>query len=140
MKNELRNGCTDTRLIDWTKRAQAHEVTISTEMVTIDTSGNRRTSISERVSGSDMWNDNVITKSEGLFVTFNTFSKDLKTCLMLTELDLVILFDDYDDEWEFFGEMTRQQFWNYLGSFPNAYKHCFSTACNNGEYWVKNKE
>ena len=104
---ELSNNCTDKRLIDWSDCAWAHEVTHTTSMTVINTENHDN--VTERVTYSKIWNDSRLHKSEALFISFSTMTES-KTFLLLTALDLVLAFNDFDDGWEFFGEMTHQQF------------------------------
>ncbi|WP_415912382.1 hypothetical protein [Neptuniibacter sp. QD37_11] len=136
-KHELQNGCTDKRLPEWAERAWAHSVVNSSQQWS--EISKEWFEIIAQVETMGATDDDLaaLANTECLYVGFVSLDAgDSQAALLCTAADIVVLLYEYDDFTEAEGLMTHEAFWEYLGSFPNVYKHL---RIGNGrqKYWQR---
>lgn len=118
----IRNNCKNHKLLNgWAEKAWGYQVVFTTSSSRIDS--NDGSNMAHRVLQSPTFLESDIEKTEGLFVGFDTFGGDSMDALILTDLELVLLFCNYEGGWEYYGELKHNEFWEYLDSFPNIKKY-----------------
>lgn len=137
MTEELQNGCTDKRFLEWTDRAWAHEVVYGTEQLP-KLSGDWLEIVEEGLASLGITPDEirVITQGEFLVVEFDSVTKGSYSAFLGTNYDLVVICHESDSGADIDGLMTHAAFWDYLGSFPNIYKH-LKVSNGRHSYWRK---
>lgn len=124
MNDALQNDCTDKRLIEWSNRCWAHEIVFSTTQMKdlVGVSCDFLESMAGYGVPPEMMD--VLARSEFLHVEFETMNgASTRMAFLATEADFVAIGDDCDGVFELLGWMTHDAFWEYLGSFPNIFKH-----------------
>lgn len=118
---QMQNGATDARLHDWACKANKHSACSGYSYLTYNEKDNQVGTIGERLSCSSVWGLSDLTSTEGLFVSLTVEGNDYLgyTALLLTGLDLVLLFSDHEKGWSYCTEMSHEGFWQWLGKLPN---------------------
>jgi len=137
METEMYNGCKDPRLLEWINRAISHEIVSEAVMVNgIDE--NIINQIIEYIPGLP-----TITSCEHVYVVFPSTKGDIdNVAYILTNPEIVVMtLSCEQNEFNpticgFFGAMTHKEFWAYLDTFPNCYKHMSYGRWTSG-YWKK---
>jgi len=65
------------------------------------------------------------SRPQALYVSFDGLLDRRYSALLMTGIDQVALYYEQDGDlfYEFIGLMTLSEFWSFLDSFPNVYRH-----------------
>jgi len=124
VSTELYNECKDIRLIDWVNRAVAHEI-VSEAVMESRLNKNSISLFEELIPDLPK-----ISSFQHVYVVFPSTKGDCdNVAYILTSPEIVVLtLSSKANELNptvshVYGAMTHEEFWEYLDSFPNCYKH-----------------
>lgn len=121
MEEKLVNDCSKLILLEWAKKACSNKYVDIAQMSVITPQDEF---YSQCLNESTVWIESDLDTTETLLVGINMYSTNAMWAFILTDIDLVILFDCNNETEEindYIGEMTVDKFWEYLDAFPNLY-------------------
>lgn len=133
----LTNGCTNPLLPEWEDHAWAHEVVFSSTQWSKLSANWLEIVEGLTVFGVAAGDLAALNRGEFLCVEFGYLGAgDTYIAVLSTAADLVVITEDTEDGVDLQGLMTHQGFWDYLGSFPNIYKH-LKVGNGREKYWQR---